>query len=52
MKSCNKNIIFIVSSHGHIERRFKSGEFISSVCCRKCVHKLETAIKKLKEGTR
>jgi len=49
---CNKNIQFIITetkTNLYIERRFKTGEYISSVCCKKCIIDLENAIKKFKQ---
>jgi hypothetical protein len=46
----HKNTKFIVSDDGrHLELRMKNGEFISSICCRKCLPKLKRAIKIFEE---
>ena len=34
---------------GLIERRTKTGEFVNTVCCKKCVHDLEKKIKEFKK---
>ena len=46
---CNKDAEFVVLKDcGHIEKRYKNGTFICSICCEKCLKDLKKAIKELK----